>query len=134
MSTVTPFLMFEGSAGDALQLYSTVFTDCRIESISRYEEGEGGPPGTVRMASLTIGGQRLMCFDSPIAHGFTFTPSFSLYVECESEEEIDRVHAALSEEGTVMMPLAEYPFSPRYSWLSDRYGVSWQLTLRPGRG
>ncbi|MNG41952.1 3-demethylubiquinone-9 3-methyltransferase [compost metagenome] len=62
-------------------------------------------------------------------HAFTFTPSMSLYVTCETEAEIDRLFGSLSEGGSVMMPLAAYPFSEKFGWLSDRFGVSWQLTL-----
>ena len=70
-----------------------------------------------------------MCFDSPVKHAFTFTPASSLFVECESEDEIDRIAAALGDGGAVLMPLADYGFSRRFTWLNDRFGVSWQLNL-----
>jgi predicted 3-demethylubiquinone-9 3-methyltransferase (glyoxalase superfamily) len=70
-----------------------------------------------------------MCIDSNVQHGFTFTPALSLYVTCASEDEIDQLFGRLSEGGQVLMPLSAYPFSPKFAWVADRYGVSWQLTL-----
>ena len=76
-------------------------------------------------ASFSIAGQTVMCIDSPIRHDFTFTPAFSLFVECEAEADIDRFAAALAEGGAVLMPLGDYGFSRRFTWLNDRFGVSW---------
>jgi predicted 3-demethylubiquinone-9 3-methyltransferase (glyoxalase superfamily) len=67
--------------------------------------------------------------DSSVRHDFTFTPAISLYVTCHSEEEVDRLCERLAEGGQVLMPLNAYPFSEKFAWVSDRYGVSWQLTL-----
>ncbi len=81
------------------------------------------------LASFSIAGQIFRCIDSHVSHGFTFTPSFSIFVECESEAELDRAFAALSEGGGVMMPPGNYGFSSKFAWLADRFGVSWQLNL-----
>ena len=62
-------------------------------------------------------------------HAFTFTPSISLFVECESEAEMDATFSRLSDGGGVLMPLDNYGFSTRFGWLTDRFGVSWQLNL-----
>jgi predicted 3-demethylubiquinone-9 3-methyltransferase (glyoxalase superfamily) len=70
-----------------------------------------------------------MCFDSPVKHGFTFTPSFSFFVDCDSEEEMSRIAPALAEGGGVLMEQADYGFSRQFTWVSDRFGVSWQLNL-----
>lgn len=70
-----------------------------------------------------------MCIDSHIKHEFTFTPAMSLYVTCDTEEEIDKVFEKLSEGGKILMPLGSYPFSERFGWVNDKYGVSWQLTF-----
>jgi predicted 3-demethylubiquinone-9 3-methyltransferase (glyoxalase superfamily) len=70
-----------------------------------------------------------MCIDSYVRHAFTFTPAISLFVTCQSEAEIDQLFARLSEGGQILMPLDAYPFSEKFAWITDRYGVSWQLTL-----
>jgi predicted 3-demethylubiquinone-9 3-methyltransferase (glyoxalase superfamily) len=70
-----------------------------------------------------------MCTDSFVAHDFTFTPAFSFFVDCESESEIAHLCSALSEGGKQFMPLSSYRFSRQFAWVSDRFGVSWQLNL-----
>jgi predicted 3-demethylubiquinone-9 3-methyltransferase (glyoxalase superfamily) len=131
MPTITPFLMFEGNASEALAFYAEVFPDVQIVSEARYDEKGPGKPGTIMHATFRVCEQTLMCIDSPVKHGFTFTPAFSLYVTCETEAIVDRVFGKLSEGGAVMMPLASYPFSARYGWCNDRFGVSWQVGLVP---
>lgn len=126
---VRPFLMFQGQAEEAMTFYAAQFPDGAIEEIVRYGAGEAGPEGTVKTARFTVGGQTVLCIDSPVAHAFTFTPSFSLFVTCASEAELDRLFGALSQGGAVMMPPASYGFSSKFAWISDRFGVSWQLNL-----
>ncbi len=70
-----------------------------------------------------------MCIDSPIKHEFTFTPSISIFVECESDAEIEDVFGRLLSGGNVLMPLGNYGFSTKFGWLKDRFGPSWQLDL-----
>ncbi len=122
-------LMFEGDATAALELYGAVFPAFRVEHVERYAAGEAGAEGTVRLASASLGGHALIVIDSPVKHGFTFTPAMSLFVECESAEELDAAFATLSAGGQVFMPLDNYGFSRRFGWCSDRFGVSWQLNL-----
>ena len=129
MHEITTFLMFEGNAQEAMSLYISLFPNSAVESLSLYQENEDGPAGTVRHAVFSLNGQQLMCIDSPVKHGFGFTPAISLYVRCDSESEIDRLFAGLSEGGQVLMPLDAYPFSSKFAWINDRYGVSWQLSL-----
>ncbi len=69
--------------------------------------------------------------DSGRQHPFTFTSAISIFVDCNRERELDEVFTGLSDGGMVLMPLQEYPFSTKFAWLQDRYGVSWQLNLRP---
>ncbi len=133
MSNVSPkvatFLMFTGQAEEAMDLYTSLFKDSRILSITRYGANQGSKEGTVMEATFSLSGQVFMAIDSPPMHAFTFTPSISLWVNCDSEDEVDRVFARLAEGGIELMPLQEYPFSKRYGWVQDRYGVSWQLTV-----
>ena len=128
-TAIRPFLMFEGAAEEAMNLYVSLFPGSRIDSIAKYGPGEPGPEGTVQLASFTLAGQTVMCIDSPAKHAFTFTPSFSFFVDLETGEELERLAAILGEGGAVMMPLDNYGFSRRFTWLSDRFGVSWQLNL-----
>ena len=123
-------LMFEGAAEEAMNLYVSLFKGSEITQCERYGPGEQGPEGSVKRAEFTLAGHRLACIDSPIKHGFTFTPSMSLFVECEDEAEMDAAFARLSQGGAVLMPPGNYGFSTRFAWLNDRFGVSWQLNLR----
>ena len=132
MQKITTFLMFTGRAEEAMNLYTSLFKQSEILSITRYGANEAGAEGTVQHAIITLNGQEYMCIDSNVQHGFTFTPSISLYVRCDTEEGIDSVFAKLSQGGQVHMPLDRYPFSKRFGWLSDKFGVSWQLSLEGG--
>ena len=129
MTTATSFLMFAGSAQSAMDLYVATFPDSRIVRANRYVEGESGPPGSIKVAVFILCGREFMCSDSPVKHDFSFTPASSIFVECETAEQLDRVFAILSAGGQVFMPLENYGFSRRFGWLSDRFGVSWQLNL-----
>ena len=126
---ITPMLMFEGRAEEAMSLYVALFAGSRIVRIERYGPGEPGREGSIKTASFRLGTQDLLCMDSPVHHAFGFTPSLSMFVECESEAELDEAFAKLSEGGAILMPLASYGFSKKFAWLNDRFGVSWQLNL-----
>ena len=117
---VSTFLMFSGQAEAAMNFYVSLFPDARV--INRAE-------GSVKPASFTLNDQNFMCFDSPVKHDFTFTPATSIFVTCDSEAEVDRLFKALSEGGQILMPLDAYPFSKRFGWTADRFGVSWQINL-----
>lgn len=127
---VTPFLMFEGRAEEAMSFYVSLFADSEIRSISRYGPGEAGAEGTVERADFTVAGQNVICIDSPTEHAFSFTPSFSFFVECETEGELDSAFNELSDEGDILMPPDDYGFSKKFTWVNDRFGVSWQLNLQ----
>ncbi|WP_049565142.1 VOC family protein [Nonomuraea sp. SBT364] len=126
---ITTFLMFEGKAEEAMAFYLSLFDDAEIVAVTRYGPGEQGAEGSVQHATFRLAGQEYMAIDSSVHHGFTFTPSMSLYVQCESEAEIERLYAALLEQGKPLMPLDNYGFSKRFGWVNDRFGVSWQLNL-----
>ena len=128
-ASVTPFLMFTGAAEEAMTFYLSLFPDSELIGIARHAAGGPGTEGSVMMARFRIGGLTLMCNDSPPVHDFTFTPSTSLFVECGSEEEIDRIVAALLDGGKALMPPGNYGFSRKFAWVNDRFGVSWQLNL-----
>lgn len=131
MTTARPFLMFQGgNAQAALDLYFATFPDSGIVRVERYAQGEPGPVGSIKVAVFTLCGQEFMCSDSPIEHGFTFTPSTSIFVEFDSVPELERVFGMLSDGGQVLMPLGDYGFSSRFGWVNDRFCVSWQLNMK----
>lgn len=130
MEKVTPFLMFqEGNAEEAMNFYTSLIEDSQITSIVRYGANESGKEGTVMLASFTLKGQEFMCIDSSVKHQFTFTPSFSIFITCSTEEELVNLYEKLHEGGHALMPLNDYGFSKKFGWLNDRFGVSWQLNL-----
>jgi predicted 3-demethylubiquinone-9 3-methyltransferase (glyoxalase superfamily) len=129
---VFPFLMFEGGrAEEAMEFYTSVFRDSAIIAVRRYGAGEEGAEGTVMHAAFSLMGQEFMCIDSHVEHGFTFTPALSFYIIADDEAQLDGYFGKLSQGGRILMPLGAYPFSPRFGWVQDKFGVSWQLTLDP---
>lgn len=130
MGKVTPFLMFQdGKAEEAMNYYTSLIKDSEITSIVRYGANEAGDEGTVMQATFTLKGQEFMRIDSNLKHPFTFTPSFSIFVTCDTEEELDTLYHNPNKGGQELMPLGDYSFSKRFGWLNDRFGVSWQLNL-----
>ncbi|MHC2794496.1 putative 3-demethylubiquinone-9 3-methyltransferase (glyoxalase superfamily) [Mesorhizobium jarvisii] len=129
MTKVTPFLMFEGKAEEAMALYCETIPGSNILDITRYGAGEDGPEGMLKLARASIAGLDVMVFNSPVHHAFGFTPSVSFYIDCSSSEELDRIVDALAKDGGFLMPPDNYGFSRRFAWLNDRFGVSWQVNL-----
>jgi predicted 3-demethylubiquinone-9 3-methyltransferase (glyoxalase superfamily) len=113
---VSGFVMFQdGRAGEAAEAYAAAFGAPAPEAAA---------PG---LWVLRLPGMELRLFDSPMPHEFGITPAVSLFVTCDEAAEVDRLAEALGTEGQVMMPLDSYDFSPRFCWLADRFGVSWQI-------
>ncbi len=130
MKKVTPFLMFQdGVAEEAMKYYTSLIEDSSIKSITYYEANESGEEGTVMHAIFSLKGQEFMCIDSNVKHEFSFTPSFSIYITCDSEQEIDTLYKKLILNGQALMPLDNYGFSKKFGWINDQFGVSWQLNL-----
>ena len=116
-------LMFEGRAQEAMDLYVSLLDSAKIGEVQRYENG------TITQAEFSLGDHDFIFIDSPTGHDFTFTPSTSIFVDCESEDELVKLFEELSKDGKVYMPLADYGFSQQFGWITDRFGVSWQLNL-----
>jgi predicted 3-demethylubiquinone-9 3-methyltransferase (glyoxalase superfamily) len=121
---VTTFLMFEGRAEEAMDFYVSLFPGAEV--LRRERDAASGRLG---QGAFLLNGREFRCFDSPVAHGFTFTPAMSIFVDCGDEAELERLFAALSDGGGVLMPLGDYGFSRRFGWTNDRFGVSWQINL-----
>ncbi len=130
---INPFLMFNlglepgKTAEAAMNFYAGLFSDSRIEHMVRYDGAGPGPAGAVKEARLSLLGRTLEFFDSPVKHAFNFTPAISFAVACDSAEEVDKLFAALSDGGQVLMGVDAHPFARRFGWVNDRFGVSWQL-------
>jgi predicted 3-demethylubiquinone-9 3-methyltransferase (glyoxalase superfamily) len=122
-----PFLMFQGDAKQALALYREAFPD--YEELLLQEHSEGAQAGQIAMARIRIAGLEIMLYDSPPIHAFTFTPATSTFVVCDDEAQLRHLAAVLGEGGAVMMPIDNYKFSTLFTWIADRFGVSWQLNL-----
>jgi predicted 3-demethylubiquinone-9 3-methyltransferase (glyoxalase superfamily) len=127
---VLPFLMFQGNGSAALEFYGSVFPDATVEEIECYGPGETAPEGSIKRARFSIGGQSVLCTDGSVKHAFSFTPSFSFFVECHSENQVRSLNDALKDGGQELMPIGSYGFSTLFAWVTDRFGVSWQLNLK----
>lgn len=131
MQKIIPHLWFDGAAEEAARLYTSLIPGSRIGTITRYGkagfEQHGRPEGTVMTVEFDLGGYRLVGLNG--GPHFRFTPAISYFVMLEAEDEVDRLWSGLADGGTVLMPLDAYDWSPRYSWLNDRFGVSWQIAL-----
>lgn len=126
---ITTFLMFEGAAEEAMNFYVSLFNNSAVTSIERYGADGPAPEGSVMKANFTLCGHALACSDTFVKHAFTFTPSVSLFVDCDDEMELERAFEQLSDGGQVLMALDNYGFSTKFGWVNDRFGVSWQLNL-----
>lgn len=120
---ITTFLMFSGQAEEAMNFYVSLFDEAQIESVFHQEDG------TVMHATFTLNGQTFMAIDNGKGEHIPFTAAMSLFVTCETEREIDHIFSKLVEEGRILMDLAATPFSVKFGWVEDKYGVSWQLHL-----
>ena len=127
---IIPFLTFQdNNAENAMNFYVELFDNSKIIEIQRW--GKEGPveEGKIMHATFDLNGNLFMCSDSPPIHEWDFSPAVSNFIECENEQEQDRLFSKLSENGIVTMPLNNYGFSKRFGWVIDQFGVSWQLNL-----
>jgi len=127
MKTITPHLWFDKEAKQAAELYVAAIADSKIKSVRTIHNT---PSGDCDIVSFELAGQPFMAISAgPM---FKFNPSVSFHVKCKTVEELNGMWQTLSEGGQVRMPLGAYPFSERYGWTQDRYGLSWQLMLAGG--
>jgi predicted 3-demethylubiquinone-9 3-methyltransferase (glyoxalase superfamily) len=121
--------MFIGQAEEAIRFYVSTFPDAEVLKIDLNTPDDPGEDGSVKEATFRIADLTLRCIDSPDVHAFGFTPSVSFFFDCEDEATFDDLFQRLSDEGSIFMPPDRYPFAQRFAWLSDRYSVSWQLSV-----
>ncbi|MFN8074119.1 MAG: VOC family protein [Kineosporiaceae bacterium] len=127
MTTLTPFLMFEGRATEAVDFYLATIPGSSLGDVQRYGADGPGPEGTIIVGEAVLGGLRVKFSDSFVSHGFTFTPSLSLFLDVDDPADVDALAEALGAGGGELMPPGDYGFSRRFAWVNDRFGVSWQL-------
>ncbi len=118
---ITPLLMFtrtvSGKTKEAIELYTSIFPNSKIEMLVPYEKGEGDTEGFIKHSRFTLAGENFMAMDSSGPHAFSFNEAVSFVVNCDTQEEIDHYWEKLS-----AVPEAE-----QCGWLKDAYGVSWQI-------
>jgi predicted 3-demethylubiquinone-9 3-methyltransferase (glyoxalase superfamily) len=115
---ITPFLWFNDNAEEAVNFYATIFPDAHTHTVSRYGPAGPGPAGSVMTIEFELAGQRFVSLNG--GPHYTFNPSVSFVVYCDTQEEIDRYWAALTEGGKEV----------QCGWLTDKFGLSWQIVPR----
>ena len=124
---ITPHLWFDTEAKEAAEFYVSVFDNSRITSITTIHDTPSGDAETV---AFQIMGYDFMAISA--GPYFKINPSISFHVRCATIEEVDQIWEKLSAGGTALMELGEYPFSKRYGWIEDKFGVSWQVIYTEG--
>lgn len=119
MQKITPFLWFNDNAEEAMNFYISVFPNSKVVNASRYPEGGPGPVGRLMVATMALEGQEFMLLNGGPA--YKITPAVSFMVHCDTQEEINRYWNALTANGGQEVECG---------WLTDKFGVSWQIVPR----
>jgi predicted 3-demethylubiquinone-9 3-methyltransferase (glyoxalase superfamily) len=128
MEKITPHLWFDNNAEEAAKFYTSIFKDSKIKNMTTLHNT---PSGTVDIFTVDLLGQEFTLISAgPL---FKFNPSVSFLVVCTTKEEVDELWGNMSEGGTALMELGEYPFSEKYGWVQDKYGLSWQVMFMGDR-
>ena len=135
MQQITPFLWFDDQAEDAAAFYTRAFSRSKTGGVARYDEASSEvadrPAGSVMTVPFELEGLAFVALNGGPA--FEPNPSISFFVDCPSAADVDVLWSALSEGGMPLMPLDSYPFSERFGWVQDRFGISWQIAIAPDR-
>jgi len=115
MQKITPYLWFDDRAEEAMLFYTSIFKNSKIGEVSRYGEGGPGEPGKVMSATFELEGQQFMALNG--GPHFSFTPAISLFVNCDTQAEVDELWDKLIEGGA----------PSQCGWLTDKFGLSWQI-------
>jgi predicted 3-demethylubiquinone-9 3-methyltransferase (glyoxalase superfamily) len=124
MQHIIPYLWFDTQAKEATAFYTTVFKDSSVDYVQTLSNT---PSGDAHIVGFTLLGKKFMAISA--GPYFTLNPSISLFVTFDTQAEIDSAWNALAEGGKVLMPYQTYPWAPKYGWVQDKYGLSWQLSL-----
>jgi predicted 3-demethylubiquinone-9 3-methyltransferase (glyoxalase superfamily) len=115
MQKITTYLWFDNQAEEAAEFYTSLFADSRILRVQRYGEAGPGPAGTAMLVTFELAGQGFIALNG--GPQFTFNQAISLFVDCETQEEVDELWARLTEGGA----------ESQCGWLQDKWGLSWQI-------
>jgi predicted 3-demethylubiquinone-9 3-methyltransferase (glyoxalase superfamily) len=128
MQKIVSHLWYDKEAKEAARFYISLFEQSKLGDTKVIKNPP--PFNDSEIVSFELAGQQFVAISA--GPYFKLNPAISLMVACSDSEEVDKLWKALSEGGTELMPLGEYPFSKRYAWVQDRYGLSWQLMLTEG--
>jgi predicted 3-demethylubiquinone-9 3-methyltransferase (glyoxalase superfamily) len=135
MQKITPHLWFDKEAKEAAEFYTSLFPDSKITNTTMLHDT---PSGDADIVSFELAGQTFMAISA--GPEFKFNPSVSFFVnfdpsrDKDARKNLDALWEGLSEGGTALMPLDKYPFSERFGWIQDKFGLSWQLILTNPEG
>ncbi|MGA9307784.1 MAG: VOC family protein [Candidatus Sulfotelmatobacter sp.] len=115
MQKIRPFLWFDSNAEEAIEFYTSIFKNSKMGEIQRYGDAGPGPKGSVMTVRFQLEGQEFMALNG--GPYFKFTPAISFFVDCETQQEVDELWEKLSAGGGLM----------QCGWLTDKFGVSWQI-------
>jgi len=128
MQKITTHLWFDKEAKEAAEFYTSVFENSKIKDTTTLHNT---PSGSVDIVTIELSGQEFTLISAgPL---FKFNPSVSFLVACKTKDEVDALWEKLSEGGAALMELGEYPFSEKYGWTQDKYGLSWQVMFMGDR-
>lgn len=116
MQKITPFLWFDNNAEEAAQLYTSIFKNSKILSVSRYGDAGPGPKGSVMVVKFQLAGQEFTALNG--GPQFKFSEAFSFVVNCENQQEVDEYWRKLTANGGA---------ESMCGWLKDKFGFSWQI-------
>ena len=120
MDVLTHLMFQDGRAREAAEWYVSLLPGSRVERV--VENDAAGDT-----IYFTLADRGFIAFDSPIQHDFDFTPSMSVFVRCDDDEQVRLLFSKIATDGDVKMPVGDYGFSACFGWATDRYGVSWQI-------
>ncbi|MBU0437367.1 hypothetical protein CW746_02615 [Staphylococcus succinus] len=126
---ITTFLMFNGEAEEAINLYVNTFEDAEILTLVKYSESDDAPTGAVQHAIFRLKDQIFMAIDNVNGVDIDMNPAMSLYVTVDSPLEMERLFSKLKSGGAILMPKTEMPPFREFAWIQDKFGVNFQLAL-----
>ena len=124
-ASFSTYLMFDENAEEAMRYYTGLFDNSYVVQDRHYADGEH--QGKLLKGVFNLGDKQFICMDSPISRDFSFSPAMSIFVEFDNPDEMSDAYRALSSDGQILMKLDTYGFSQMFAWITDRWGVSWQL-------